>query len=55
MHFDEYKRRALETAQYPCVGNNLIYPAMGLAGEAGEYCDSPVVSHRLGGHQPSEV
>jgi NTP pyrophosphatase (non-canonical NTP hydrolase) len=39
MNFDEYQRRALETAQYPCAGNNLIYPAMGLAGEAGEYCD----------------
>jgi NTP pyrophosphatase (non-canonical NTP hydrolase) len=39
MHFDEYQRRALETAQYPNVGSNLIYPAMGLAGESGEYCD----------------
>jgi NTP pyrophosphatase (non-canonical NTP hydrolase) len=39
MHFDEYQRQALETAQYPNVGSNLVYPAMGLAGEAGEYCD----------------
>jgi NTP pyrophosphatase (non-canonical NTP hydrolase) len=39
MHFDEYQQRALKTAQYPDVYNNLVYPAMGLAGEAGEYCD----------------
>ena len=37
--FDEYQDRALETATYPNVGNNLVYPAMGLAGESGEYCD----------------
>ena len=39
MHFDQYQERALETAAYPNVGSNLVYPAMGLAGEAGEYCD----------------
>jgi NTP pyrophosphatase (non-canonical NTP hydrolase) len=39
MNFDEYSIRALGTAQYPSVGSNLVYPAMGLAGEAGEYCD----------------
>ena len=39
MNFDEYQEKALETAEYPNVGSNLVYPAMGLAGEAGEYCD----------------
>jgi NTP pyrophosphatase (non-canonical NTP hydrolase) len=36
---DEYQRTALEIAEYPNVGSNLVYPAMGLAGEAGEFCD----------------
>src|ERR1035437_1913729 len=39
LSFDEYQENALETAAYPNVGSNLVYPAMGLAGEAGEYCD----------------
>jgi NTP pyrophosphatase (non-canonical NTP hydrolase) len=39
MTFDEYQKAATETAQYPNVGQNLVYPAMGLAGEAGEYLD----------------
>jgi len=34
--FDEYQRAAEDTAQYPNKGNELRYPAMGLAGEAGE-------------------
>ena len=37
--FDEYQRAALTTAEYPNVGENLVYPAMGLAGESGEFCD----------------
>lgn len=39
MNFNEYQTAALETATYPKRGNNLIYPAMGLAGEAGETTD----------------
>lgn len=39
MEFDDYQRRVLKTAMYPDVGRNLVYPAMGLAGEAGEACD----------------
>ena len=39
MNFNEYQSEALKTAQYPNVGVNLVYPAMGLAGEAGEFCD----------------
>jgi len=34
-----YQAAALMTAQYPDLGNNLIYPALGLAGEAGETVD----------------
>src|SRR3990167_9973339 len=32
----EYQQTALETAIYPDVGENIVYPALGLAGEAGE-------------------
>lgn len=36
MNFKEYQERAKDTALYPKVGDNYIYPALGLAGEAGE-------------------
>lgn len=37
--FDEYSRDVSHFAQYPMQGNNMIYPAMGVVGEAGELCD----------------
>lgn len=37
--FEEYQERALALAAYPMMGYNMVYPAMGLAGEAGEACD----------------
>lgn len=33
---DAYQDRAWETAVYPWVGQNAVYPALGLASEAGE-------------------
>lgn len=36
MDLDIYQQLATKTADYPDVGNNLVYPALGLAGEAGE-------------------
>ena len=39
MNLNEYQREALKTAVYPNIGNNYIYPALGLAGESGEYCE----------------
>ncbi len=39
MHFNEYQTKAKETALYPSVGSNLIYPTLGLAGEAGEFAN----------------
>ncbi len=33
---DEYQRAAGRTAAYPNRGNNLVYPVLGLASEAGE-------------------
>jgi NTP pyrophosphatase (non-canonical NTP hydrolase) len=39
MDFGEYQSKAFEIATYPFVGRNIVYPAMGVAGEAGELCD----------------
>jgi len=36
---DRYQEEAWETAIYPAKGENLYYPALGLAGEAGEVCN----------------
>jgi len=36
MYFNEYQELALKTAIYPNIGSNIIYPTLGLAGEAGE-------------------
>lgn len=36
MNFDEYQAKAITTAIYPNRGQNIIYPALGLAGEVGE-------------------
>jgi NTP pyrophosphatase (non-canonical NTP hydrolase) len=39
LNFNEYQHAAGKTASYPDIGNNLLYPALGLAGEAGEAVD----------------
>ena len=39
MNFNDYQDFALNTATYPQIGENLVYPAMGCAGEGGEFCD----------------
>ena len=36
MNLNHYQIKSRETAFYPNVGNNPIYPTLGLAGEAGE-------------------
>lgn len=36
MNFQEYQEAAKKTAVYPSIGESFVYPAMGLAGEAGE-------------------
>ena len=38
-HFDLYQDAAENTAVYPDKGDNLYYPTLGLAGEAGEVCE----------------
>ena len=39
LNFDEYQDKVLSMAVYQNIGSNLIYPALGLAGESGEYVD----------------
>jgi NTP pyrophosphatase (non-canonical NTP hydrolase) len=36
MDFNQYQQTTRKRSYYPNMGSNLIYPAMGLAGEAGE-------------------
>ncbi len=39
MNLNEYQNKARQTALYPNVGNNPVYPTLGLAGEAGEVAE----------------
>ncbi len=39
MTFKEYQEEARKTAVYPNLGNNFIYPTLGLVGEAGEVAE----------------
>jgi NTP pyrophosphatase (non-canonical NTP hydrolase) len=39
MDFMDYQDKADSTAVYPNKGSNWMYPALGLAGEAGEVCE----------------
>jgi len=36
MNFSFYQQEAMKTALYPNIGNNILYPMLGLMGEAGE-------------------
>lgn len=36
MTFEEYQQQSRQTAVYPTIGASFIYPALGLADEAGE-------------------
>ena len=36
MTFDDYQEKSRKTAIYPNIGQNFIYPTLGLADEAGE-------------------
>ena len=39
MDFKTYQKKARETAIYPNIGSNNIYPTLGLVGEAGEVAE----------------
>jgi NTP pyrophosphatase (non-canonical NTP hydrolase) len=54
--FDSYQETARKTAIYPDVDNNLWYPALGLAGEAGEVAEKVKKIYRdYGGEVSSSV
>lgn len=36
MNINDYQAQATQTADYPMLGENLVYPALGCAEEAGE-------------------
>ena len=36
MNINEYQSEAKKTARYPDMGDNIFYPTLGFAGEAGE-------------------
>ena len=36
MNFNDYQEKSRKTAQYPSIGDPIIYPALGLVNEAGE-------------------
>ncbi len=40
--FEQYHEDVGSLASYPCVGNNMPYPALGLAGESGELLEKAV-------------
>ena len=37
--FNHYQKEAVALAKYPDVDKNMVYPALGIAGEAGEVAD----------------
>ena len=39
MTFEEYQKQSRKTAQYPKIGENFVYPVLGLTGEAGEVAE----------------
>lgn len=53
MTFEEYEKKALETAQYPDFGKNLLYPTLKLAGEAGEVAEKIGKAWRNSGVYPT--
>ncbi len=56
MNFAEYQNEASQTALYPERLNNLGYPTLGLAGEAGEVANIvKKIQRDLGGQITEEV
>ena len=39
MNFQDYQKLSRQTAVYPQAGNNIVYPVLGLNGEAGEVAE----------------
>lgn len=54
LNFNEYQEVARSTAMYPDLGSNLVYPALKLAGEAGEVAEKIGKLMRDKGYQAGE-
>lgn len=39
MNFDEYQKKAAETAIFPKIKERFVYPTLGLVGETGEFVE----------------
>jgi len=39
MNFDEYQKKASETAVFPKIRESYVYPTLGLVGETGEFVE----------------
>jgi len=39
MNFEKYQKESRKTAIYPDLGKNIVYPTLGLTGEAGEVAE----------------
>lgn len=39
MDFNEYQEKTRKTTHYPNIGKNIIYPTIGISGEAGEVAE----------------
>ena len=39
MDFTEYQKQSRKTAKYPKIGENFVYPVLGLVGESGEVAE----------------
>ncbi|KKR13704.1 MAG: hypothetical protein UT40_C0011G0015 [Candidatus Woesebacteria bacterium GW2011_GWA1_39_21b] len=46
MTFEDYQRDSRQTAKYPRAGQNIFYPTLGLASEAGEVAGKIKKIHR---------
>lgn len=52
MKFEDYEKAAQDTVVYPSFGENAVYPAMGLADEAGEVLGKVKKYLRVNGDDP---
>lgn len=50
MRLDDYQQDAMKTAVYPLRNSSVLYPALGLCGEAGELAEKVKKAWRNTGH-----
>lgn len=57
INFNDYQKAANETAIYPVIGGGEVYPALGLANEAGEVLGKikKIYRDKGGKYEPSDI